>query len=407
MPNPRQHPANTAAVRGATHLPHLGRSRHRSHWRCLLALLCLTLLAACDDDGSTDDDMVQDTRVQDVDGEDDTNERTDADTLAPDTNNPEDTSGDASAEDTAEDTAGTDTSSSDTGSADDTQVQDTTSGDTQTADTSGQDTQMGQGASLCPSSLPTGWIFCEDFETTTDPSSVFFEYDDDDGEFVIVDGEGASGTHSMQVQWQSGEVSAGRFNVAFGRNPIVYGGRPHYTPEVDYDEIYWRMRVKHQSGWPDVGPAKLNRVTSMAKDDWGQAMIAHLWSSGLVLLGDPASCVEGSTVQCSGYNDFSNLDWLGQMPGSFELFSSDASGEWHCVEGHVRLNTPGSSDGVFEFWIDGELQAERNDLNWRGSYEGHGVNLASFENYWNDGASAELRRWFDDIAIATVPIGCD
>jgi hypothetical protein len=259
----------------------------------------------------------------------------------------------------------------------------------------------------CPDPLPADWIFCEDFEQGTAPADVFFEHNDNNGDFRVVDTDGHSGTHAMEALWQSSEVGAGWVSVAFGRNPMVYGGHPHYRTDEDFEEIYWRMEVKHQQGWPDVGPAKLSRATAFAYSDWGQAMIAHLWSSGLVLLGDPASCVNGGTVDCHTYNDFANLDWLGQMPGTTELFSSTLSGQWHCVEGHVRLNTPGQADGVFEFWIDGNLENSRSDLDWRSTWTDYGLNLVSFENYWNSGAVQELRRWFDDIVIATVPIGCE
>lgn len=260
----------------------------------------------------------------------------------------------------------------------------------------------------CPSPLPADWIFCEDFESIGDTSSVFFEHDDNAGDFVVTEGDAASGTHSMHVGWQSGEVGAGYVNVGFGENPMIGGGKPHYRPTEKFDEIYWRVRVKHQSGWPNVGPAKLTRATMMTASNWSQGMIAHLWSAGsdVVLLGDPASCVTGGSVDCTTYNDFANLHWLGQMPGTTPMFSDAESGKWMCVEGHVRLNTPGASDGVFEFWIDGQSQASRTDLDWRGTYTDYGLNFVSWENYWNDGASADLERWLDDLAIAEVPIGC-
>ena len=258
----------------------------------------------------------------------------------------------------------------------------------------------------CPTALPGDWIFCEDFEGQLSTSSVFFEHNDDDGDFVVVQGQGSSGDHAIEAVFQQGEVGAGWISVAFGRNPIV-GNQPHHRPNEDFDEIYWRVMVKTQLGWPDVGPAKLTRATVFAKPDWGQAMIAHVWSgNGTELVGDPASCVTGSTVDCSGYNDFGALQWLGIMPGQTELYSSALSGIWHCVEAHVRLNTPGQSDGVFELWIDGNLEAGRSDLDWRGGYTDYGLNLVSFSNYWNSGSVAELRRWLDDIVIATAPIGC-
>jgi hypothetical protein len=38
------------------------------------------------------------------------------------------------------------------------------------------------------------------------------------------------------------------------------------------------------------------------------------------------------------------------------------SGVWYCVEAHVRLNDPGSANGVQEFWINGNLEASSSDL---------------------------------------------
>lgn len=255
--------------------------------------------------------------------------------------------------------------------------------------------------SLCPDPLPASWIFCDDFEQG-DVTSRYFEYWDNDGDFRRVTSESASGDYSMEVLWQVDEVEAGNLKVTFGRNPLG----SIYQSSQDFADIYWRMRVKHQPGWGG-SPAKLSRATAFSGADWSQAMIAHLWSSGEILKGDPASCVAAGAVACSGYNDFDNLDWLGQLPGVTPIFSTADSGQWRCVEGHARLNTPGLANGVFEFWIDDEVEASTSDLDWRGSWTDYGINAVFFENHWNDGSPVEQRRWFDDLAIATTRIGCD
>ena len=253
----------------------------------------------------------------------------------------------------------------------------------------------------CPDPLPADWIFCEDFEGA-DPAARFFEWDDNDGDLRVVDSEAASGTHAVEIVWQAGEVGAGGFKVRFGRNPIGSDVRDG----EDFDDVYWRMRVKHEVGW-EGNPDKLTRAISFAGADWSEAMIGHLWSMGDVLGGDPASCVAGGSVECVGYNDFDHLHWLGQMPGTTPIFATADAGQWRCVEGHVRLNTPGDADGVFEFWIDGVSESTRSDLDWRGTWTDYGINAVFFENYWNAGAPREERRWFDDVAIGTVRIGCD
>lgn len=264
-------------------------------------------------------------------------------------------------------------------------------------------------AEPCPSPMPPSWIFCEDFEALQDPSEVFFEYQDNEGKFVLVDDDGASGTRSLRATYEEGKQSAGWLNIVFGRNPIVYGARPHHAAEQDFDEIYWRFRIKMEAGWPDVGPHKLTRLTAFAHADWGQAVIADLWSNGsdVTLMGEPATCVIDGVVGCSGFNDFGGLRFLEPLFGQTPLFSKALSGEWHCVEGHVKLNTPGEADGVFEFWIDDHLESGAEDVDWRGTWADYGLNLVSVENYWTDGAPATLSRWIDDIVIATEPIGCD
>jgi len=255
---------------------------------------------------------------------------------------------------------------------------------------------------VCPSPLPASWIFCDDFEGGDPDASNYFERNFRDGAFRRTMAQSVSGSYSMEVQWDTGTVEAGNLKVSFGDTPM---GATHRAEET-FDEVYWRMRVRHEAGWTG-SPAKLSRATMFVGGDWSQGMIAHLWSAGDVLLGDPASCVSGGSPTCSGYNDFDELQWLGQMRGTTPIFATADSGQWRCVEGHVRLNTPGASDGVYEFWIDDDIQSARTDMNWRGSYTGHGINAVFFENYWNDGSPRPQKRWFDDLAIATTRIGCD
>ena len=264
-------------------------------------------------------------------------------------------------------------------------------------------------AAPCPDPLPDGWIFCEDFEQLENPSDVFFEFQDNEGRLLVVDDEGASGSRSLRATYETGKQSAGWVSIVFGRNPIVYGARPHFAPDRDFDEIYWRLRVKMQAGWPDVGPHRLTRLTAFAHADWAQALIANLSSNGsdVTLLGEPASCVLDGLVPCSGFNDLDGLRLLSPLLGETPIFSKGMSGEWHCVEGHVKLNTPGVSDGVFEFWVDDHLEDGAYDVNWRGTWADYGLNLVSIENFWTGGAPGDLSRWVDDIVIATEPVGCD
>lgn len=172
----------------------------------------------------------------------------------------------------------------------------------------------------------------------------------------------------MRAVFQRGEV--GSFKITFGRNPV--NSQSHSN--TDFREVYWRQYLKMQDGWTG-NPGKLSRATILAAPNWSQAMIAHIWGgTSDYLVMDPASGINAAgKLATTAYNDFANLNWLGSRRGVTPIFSIAQSGTWYCVETHVKLNTPGSSDGVFEFWIDNNLEASRRDLNWVSTWQAYGI----------------------------------
>ena len=207
---------------------------------------------------------------------------------------------------------------------------------------------------------------------------------------------------SMLSVYEKGTRGVGNRKVFFGDSPtgkVVRRGE-------SFDDVYWRVYVKHQHGWTGGGPAKLSRATSIVSPRWAQAMIAHVWSSGEALTLDPASGVRGDRVVTTRYNDFPNLRWLSNKPVSqFKLHSTEEAGRWVCVEARAKLNTPGQKDGLIQLWIDGRLEAERRNLAWRGTYTEHGINAVFLETYWNSGSPVTQRRWIDNFVVSTRPIG--
>jgi hypothetical protein len=252
------------------------------------------------------------------------------------------------------------------------------------------------------------WIFCDDFESDAPlvAPGRYFEYGDDEGDFVVRDSVGVGGSRGVRTRFEVGEVSAGGFKLGFGRNPNTYMNKGIHA-DRDFRAVYYRMYIKHEKGWRGA-PAKLSRATVFTSStDWSQAMIAHLWSDDAGhLLIDPASCVRGDSVACVGYNDFDSLQWLGYRAGSTAIFSTEDSGSWRCVEAYVRLNDPGVRNGVHAFWIDDELEARRDSLDFVGRYDAYALNALFFENYWNAGSPQEQERYFDHIVVSTERIGC-
>lgn len=246
-------------------------------------------------------------------------------------------------------------------------------------------------------------LWCDDFEDATPLSQKYFEYDNNGGDFIPAAGAGLAGSKGMQVKWQQGEVDAGNIKRTFGRSPV--NSQSHSSQ--DFREIYWRIYVKTQDGWTG-NPYKLSRATIFAQSNWAQAMIAHIWGDGTgdTLMSDPTTGIDvNGNLVTTTWNDFANLRWLGYRRGTTPVFALAYAGVWHSIEAHVKLNTPGYSDGVFEFWIDGNLESQRTDLNWVDTWQEYGINGVFFENYWNGGAPNERVRYFDNIVISTKRIG--
>jgi len=263
---------------------------------------------------------------------------------------------------------------------------------------------------ICPggSNSNANVIFCDDFEDSTAlvRPGRYFEYNSNGGDFVPMDGVGLNNSRGMRGLWQQGEVDGGNIKLAFGRNPGSGMNKGIRTTE-DFREIYYRMYLKMQPGW--VGdPGKLSRATSIVASDWSQAMIAHLWGDGSNhLLIDPVSCIGTDNLpKCVGYNDFVNITWLGNQSGGTPIFNTSNSSRWFCIEHHVKLNDPGQSNGIQEFWIDGQLEARRASLNFVGSYTAYGINAVFLENWWNAGSVQQQERYFDNFVVSTQRTGC-
>jgi hypothetical protein len=278
-------------------------------------------------------------------------------------------------------------------------------------------TSLAQSCSPCDSiQFQPGVIFCDDFESDEPIGNRYFGYDTDEGEFIRLPGVGRAGSHGMRVKFQAGEVGAGVLQKAIGRSPD--SGMTHRSmPDSNFKEIYWRIDIRNQPGWEGGGGDKLSRATVIASKSWQQGMIAHVWSGGKpdtwdYLVMDPASGIStDSKLASKKYNDFANLRWMDGTHGPTPLFRKDLIGQWNCVVAHVKLNTPGISDGVFELWVNGRLQGARYDLNWHASWnlqpDSYGINAVFFENYWNKGSVKEQERYFDNILISTQPISCN
>ena len=236
-------------------------------------------------------------------------------------------------------------------------------------------------------------------------------YDDFDGEaqnYGEVTGQicetesfGGNGKSLLQF-YAKGKQGEGNRKVFFGDSPM----RNAVRRGEKFNEVYWRVYIKHQTGWTGGGPDKLSRATTLANANWAQGMIAHVWSTGETLTLDPATGIKDNVLQTKRYNDFPNLRWLGNKPtAKSPIFATENAGRWICVEARAKLNTPGRNDGEFQLWIDGRLESQRTTLNWHGTWNEKGINAVFLEAYWNNGSPVDQSRFVDLFVIATDRIG--
>lgn len=250
--------------------------------------------------------------------------------------------------------------------------------------------------------LHPDWLWCDDFENDNSLGDNYFEVVRSNSYFGVSQEASFDGEGSLKATFLPGISHAGDIKFSLGRSPVA---PTRYTNE-DFNEVYWRIYVMHEPGW-DGNPHKLTRATVFSSSDWSQAAIGHLWNnSSLGLALDPVSGVSGNMVVTHGYNDFDNMTWLGNKSGLIEIFANENVGKWQCIEVHMALNTPNRSDGVFEFWIDGELQASSNDLNWRDGYTQYGINAIFIENYANGGMTRVQSRYMDNFIVSRQRINC-
>ncbi|MDX1472798.1 MAG: cellulose binding domain-containing protein [Reinekea sp.] len=103
--------------------------------------------------------------------------------------------------------------------------------------------------------------------------------------------------------------------------------------------------------------------------------------------------------------------WWWNTEGTQAVF---IPGQWHHVEMHYRLNSPGNFDGLMEGWLDGKYVAHYDDVMFRsGSAEGAESKISkvffstffggSSGDHWN--ATKDEFSWFDEFIVSPSRIG--
>jgi len=250
-----------------------------------------------------------------------------------------------------------------------------------------------------PVCLRPSTVVCEDFERP-DKS----KWSDYKNNALYVENDAAlSGKQSLRQIYERDQSVAGWLGWHFGDHPE--GG---VRSDEKFEEIYFRFYHRFSKSWPDQFPPKFARIGSRYP---GEGLL-FAWQEQLLISGrrpggTPISSPISSIDEPAGTLHLGDgkLRWLDRR--ELDLRFAERKGEWVAMEMRVKLNTPGQNDGRVTYWLNGDVVLDTDGLNLRGAYTGTTINVAMLEGYWNGGAPRDgLKRWFDNVVIATEPIGC-
>jgi len=167
-----------------------------------------------------------------------------------------------------------------------------------------------------------------------------------------------------------------------------------------YDEVYLSYRLRFSDDFEWVKGGKLpgligGSAPTGCKDDDTGFSARMMWRTD----GLPVQYLYYPTKVEDCGDDFSYE--VGGDPASF------SAGGWHTVEHRIVMNDPGSSNGVMQAWIDGELALDMQDFAWRGENGAYAVDGLYFSTFYGGGdgswaPSSEQTIDYDDF-FATTP----
>ncbi len=266
------------------------------------------------------------------------------------------------------------------------------------------------------------WIYCDDFEDRN--MNEYYDYFNRFGRYQIRSGVFGRGMEDSRglLSWfgyydSDTEGPHGTWaKLAFGNTPDNSFYKPVGDTTKTNRDLYWRFYVKSNTGVdPDTGEPLLNlsgtgplaRIYGMGPDDtpFMEAEIAYPDQTGKL-----TSTLYGGMFDSDGNPIGLTSAPLAELQGDTPVMQPlpMATGPWYEIQVHVKLNEPGASNGVYELWVDGELESSASNLDWIGDYTAYGLNVVELYNNNQQagvtGGDTE-NRVIDNMVLSMAPIG--
>lgn len=209
-----------------------------------------------------------------------------------------------------------------------------------------------------------------------------------------------AGQQSLKIRVNANDHYGASLTYKCNRMP---GGEP--------EELYFRYYLKFDADWNCQGGKLPGFGGTYGRAGWGGRPVngSDGWSSR-----GQFGRVRGDTVPIGWYCYHADMrgrygsawDWQQQNRGYLK------KGVWYCVEGYVKLNTPGQqgqrgrNDGILRGWVNGQPAFEKTDIRFRD------VPALKIENVWfnvyNGGTwtyDKDCHLYIDNVVIARNYIG--
>lgn len=190
-------------------------------------------------------------------------------------------------------------------------------------------------------------------------------------------------------------VSSGCQSGSCLRTPLVSGtnsdnyGDFYFADHVGYggpkvEEAWLTLYSKFDSGlsWPAEGHKTviLNLTDGVVSERRYQVVI-HILNGQYVIMHTDIG-------NWRFYNRYQNIG----TPAAVRF------GQWDKLKLHVRLNTPGASDGVLQLWVNDVLKADHRDVNIRFN-TAYGMNKLILSTYATPSSPSNGVQWHDSVRL--------
>lgn len=213
------------------------------------------------------------------------------------------------------------------------------------------------------------------------------------------------GGRPMSIDNSAGSPSGGgALKLTFGpgsQTESITGGIARYQYQQGYAEVYFGHWIKWSNNWlwHPIG-SKINYFdANVGSDGFQSNVLTAIAGDG----NNTGGCRSGllQTVQRiwdSGSYNMPQNQWPNYCPG-----------QWYWLEWHLKMNTPGSANGIYELWVNGVLVSSVLNMALAGPTQNGVWQDAQHSPEYGGGGFANIPSeqyiWIDHTVISTTRIG--